>query len=308
MRYPLSWSDASPHPSSSPTLHDIFGTTSTGLQAAKASQQLEDAMLQALPPTTRRRAPTRGTPHAPYDQDGNDPTSPHHPGGQWAPGYTTRIGGPKRPTPMGQNHTGTPSHPPQLGQQTPLHLSTRSILPPPPPHRARGTTITPEGRDTHNGNAYPRCPHTLPRTVSAHNGAPRPHSMASHRHHLLRPRLPHAHLAAQIGGHLLRPPAKTPGSHKHPTDPPSSERDSPGCTQHTHPGVVRIRDAHKRTGGGGHWGHPVHPTSVDWDPAPQQATRLYHPVGIPRPRHSHPRTWSPFPPPSSKPRQRQPLN
>ena len=91
-----------------------------------------------------------------------------------------------------------------------------------------------------------------------------------------------------------------PGSQTHPTNPPSSERDSPGCTQHTYPGVVSIRDARKPTGGRGHQGHPIHLTSVDSDPALQQATKLHNLVGIPRPRHSHPRNWPPplDPPPS----------
>ena len=55
--YHLTPSDPTPHPPTSPTLHDTFATITAGLEEAKAPQQPEDEMPQAPPPPTPQERP-----------------------------------------------------------------------------------------------------------------------------------------------------------------------------------------------------------------------------------------------------------
>ena len=71
-------------------------------------------------------------------------------------------------------------------------------------------TITPTEGNPITAAPTQRRPHAPASIVGTYDGTPRPHPMASHRHHLPRPQQPHNHLAATVGGHPWGPPPGTP--------------------------------------------------------------------------------------------------
>ena len=229
-----------------------------------------------------RKAPAPSPSPTPSPQ-WSAPAAPHHPGPQQVSGPATGVGGPRRHTPMGRNHTWAPGHPPPLDHRTHHYLDTTNGPPPPPPHHPRGCHHHTDRGRPHNSRA-----HTPASIVGTYDGTSLPHPTASHRHHLPHPQRPHTHLAATVGGHPGGPPPRTPRAHAHPPHPPPGTRSRPSTTRHTQPGVIGVHHTHKPTTSGGRQDRTIHPASLDPDPAPQHPTRLHHLVGISRPRHPHP--------------------
>ena len=212
---------------------------------------------------------------------------------------------------MGRHHTGAPGHPPPLDHRAHHNLGTTDGPPPPPPHRPKGLQNHTNGRRPRNSSPRPRGQHTPASIVGTYGGTPRPHPMASHRHHLPHPRRPHTHLAATVGGHLGGPSPRTPRVHAHPPHPTPDTRSRPSTTGHTHPGIMDVRHTQK-THKQRRTSRPPYRSSKP-RPRPRTATpNEATPFGghtkttTPSPPNQAPPPQTPTQPPSSKPQQRQP--
>ena len=99
--YHLIWNDPAPHRPASPTLQDVFATTSAELQEAKAPQQPDDEMPQSILPSHRTGTPPPRAPHRPHHQNGALPTTPHHPRTLQVSRPPARSVNPQRHAPVG---------------------------------------------------------------------------------------------------------------------------------------------------------------------------------------------------------------
>ena len=136
VEYHITWNDpaphlpAPPHPPRRLRYHQEAGSESLTTNGRRHAPGTISTNHTGKPP---HRAP-----HPPHHHNGAPPTAPHHPGPQRVSEPATGLGSPQRHTPMRQNHTGAPGHPPPLDHRAHHHLDTTNGPPPPPPHRPTG--------------------------------------------------------------------------------------------------------------------------------------------------------------------------